>query len=273
MLDKFKAIWVSHSSISDFKKCPRAYYLRNIYKQNGRKISIASPYLSLGVAVHNCLENLAWIKKEDRLKESLINKFEKEFDKYKGKIGGFTSNEKFLEFKGRGVEMMKIITNSPGPIIRPAVRMLQDRNELPWLWLSEKDEIILCGKADWLEYDNGNISVYDFKTNASETEHDDSIQLPIYSLLVEKYKKSPLTRAFYWYIAQLPTPTEKTLPTKKESYNMVYNAAMKLAEARRANKLSCPYNGCRNCEPYERILKGEGEKLGVGEYKQELYYL
>lgn len=271
--NKFTAVWVSASSLGDFSKCPRAYYLRNMYKNgDNRKISIVSPYLSLGVAVHDCLEPLAWIPAKDRFKEDLIEKFNKRIQQFYGKKGGFTDEEHFNTFKQKGVEMLKNVIKNPGPISRPAVRMVQDKSELPWIWLSEEDEIILSGKTDWLEYDNGNLYVYDFKSGKS-VEKDDSLQLPIYSLIAEKYKKNPLTKAFYWYIAQLPVPTEKTLPAKKESYNMVYNAAMKLAEARRANKLTCPYNGCRNCEPYERILKGEGEKLGVGEYKQELYYL
>jgi len=33
--DKFAAIWISHSSISDFLKCPRSYFLKNIYKKQG----------------------------------------------------------------------------------------------------------------------------------------------------------------------------------------------------------------------------------------------
>ena len=43
--DKYKAIWVSHSSISDYLNCPRLYYLRNVYKdpQTGKKISIINP--------------------------------------------------------------------------------------------------------------------------------------------------------------------------------------------------------------------------------------
>src|ERR1035437_4279352 len=32
--DKFNAVWVSHSSIGDFLKCPRLYYLHNVYKND-----------------------------------------------------------------------------------------------------------------------------------------------------------------------------------------------------------------------------------------------
>ena len=65
--DKYSALWVSHSSIGDFIKCPRAYYLHNIYRtKDNRKINTVSPALSLGIAVHDTLENLANFKTEIR---------------------------------------------------------------------------------------------------------------------------------------------------------------------------------------------------------------
>ena len=56
--DSFTAVWVSHSSIGDYLKCPRAYYLKNIYKdpKNKKKIGIVNPALSLGSAVHEVVE-------------------------------------------------------------------------------------------------------------------------------------------------------------------------------------------------------------------------
>ena len=30
--DKYTATWVSHTSLSDYIKCPRAYFLKNVYK-------------------------------------------------------------------------------------------------------------------------------------------------------------------------------------------------------------------------------------------------
>lgn len=273
MPNKFKAIWCSHSSLGDFKKCPRGYYLKNVYKNNNnRKISIVSPYLTLGVAVHDCLEPLAWIQAKDRFNEDIIDKYNKIMDSMSGKRGGFKDREHFESFKEKGSSMLKNVIQNPGPISRPAVRMVQDKSELPWMWLSEEEEIILSGKTDWLEFKDGELYVYDFKTGKS-VESDDSLQLPIYSLLVNKYKKYPLTKAFYWYIAQSSDPVEKKLPNLKDAHNAVMKEATKLAQARKSNKMKCPHSGCRNCEPLERILLGEGEKLGVGGYGQELYYL
>ena len=71
MTGKYDAVWVSHSSMGDFLKCPRAYYLHNVYKNpdTGRKITIVSPALSLGSAVHKTLEALKlWPVKEKKTK-------------------------------------------------------------------------------------------------------------------------------------------------------------------------------------------------------------
>ena len=69
MTDKYKAVWVSYSSISDYLHCPRAYYLKNVCKtpDTNRKIEVTSPALSLGKAVHNTLEPLAKVSIDDRL--------------------------------------------------------------------------------------------------------------------------------------------------------------------------------------------------------------
>ena len=77
--DKYSAVWVSHSSMGDFLKCPRAYYLHNVYKdpKTKRKISLVNPYLSLGLAVHTTLEALKNIPVEERLKRDLLSDFEK----------------------------------------------------------------------------------------------------------------------------------------------------------------------------------------------------
>jgi len=91
MPDKFKATWVSHSSIGDFLECPRLYYLRNVYKdpKTGHKINIVSPHMSLGIAVHNVLEGLAEVKSEERVDIDLDKRFEEEWSKVTGKKGGF----------------------------------------------------------------------------------------------------------------------------------------------------------------------------------------
>jgi len=59
--DKYKATWVSHSSMGDFLKCPRLYYLRSIYKNpvTKNKMTIMEPALALGQVVHEVIEPLS----------------------------------------------------------------------------------------------------------------------------------------------------------------------------------------------------------------------
>src|SRR3989344_4665660 len=80
--DKYNAVWVSHSSISDFLKCPRAYFLRNMYKnERGRKINLVGPALSLGISVHDTLEGLLKYKAEERAQQPLQAQFEENWKK------------------------------------------------------------------------------------------------------------------------------------------------------------------------------------------------
>ncbi len=272
--NKFKAFWFSSSSLSDYKKCPKSYYFRNIYKtDDGKKISTVSPYLSLGVAVHDTLEDLAWIPSAERLSQSLVAKFDKLYSAYKGKKGGFKNDYEYEEFQENGREMIRKVEKDPRIIAKPAVRMTQDKSELPWTWLDEESDIVISGKVDWLEYTNGKINIIDFKTNKKDEEKSDSLQFHIYRLLVPKFKRYPINKAFYWYLAQDKPLVEKELPTEKESFNMLKEQCEIVKAARLASNFKCPYDGCWNCSPYERILRGEGEYIGIGGYGSHQYYL
>ena len=59
--DKYTALWVSHSSIADFLKCPRTYFLRHVYKdkRNGHKITVIKPALALGQTIHDVVDSLS----------------------------------------------------------------------------------------------------------------------------------------------------------------------------------------------------------------------
>ena len=101
--DKYGAVWVSHSSIGDFLKCPRAYYLHNVYKdpKTGRKINIVNPALSLGQAVHTTLEGLKKFSVAERVTRDLIVDFENVWSKFSGKQGGFKTDIEEVEAKAR----------------------------------------------------------------------------------------------------------------------------------------------------------------------------
>ncbi len=276
MPDKFTAVWVSHSSISDFLKCPRAYYLNNVYKDpaTGHKIQLMAPALALGGAVHEIVEALSKIPTVDRFKTPILEKFRTLWQrKYTGKQGGFSSPEQEQLYFQRGEEMLRRLIDHPGPLANKAVKI---QGDLPQYWLSEEENIILCGKIDWLEYlpDQDAVHIIDFKTSKTE-ENGESLQLPIYHLLVKNTQHRHVAKASYWYLELNDEPTAKELPDLEEAHEQVLAVAKKMKLARKLDHFKCPHGdeGCYACLPLERIIKGEAEKVGVSEFRQDIYIL
>jgi ATP-dependent helicase/DNAse subunit B len=271
--DTYSAVWVSHTSISDYLKCPRAYYLKNVYKdpQTNHKIQIMSPALALGQSVHEVLENLSTLPTQERLRESLITRFQQVWKKVSGKRGGFTNPETEEKYMRRGENMLRRVMEHPGPITRLAVKIKQD---LPSYWLSEVDNIRLCGKIDWLEYhpDEDSVSIVDFKTGKSE-EDAQSLQLPIYRLLVQNCQHRKVSHAYYWYLDLQDEMVEKELPDLEEAEELVLAAAKQVKLARQLEVFKCSKGGCMHCKPFEKILRGEAELVGVNDYNQDIYIL
>ncbi|CAN5306929.1 hypothetical protein BH10PAT1_BH10PAT1_4410 [soil metagenome] len=282
MADKFKAVWVSHSSIADFLKCPRLYYLRNVYKdpKTGHKITIMTPPLALGQSVHEVVEGLSQLPAEERFKYSLLTKFDESWKKVSGKIGGFTSAEQEEEYKERGRQMLKKIMDNPGPLMNKAVKIksVEGSANLPWYWLNEEDGLILSGKIDWVEYNekDDSINIIDFKTGKNE-EGEDSLQLPIYCLLAKNLQTRNVGKISYWYLDDRVANdlVEMKMPDLKESYEKVYEIAKRIKLGRQINHLKCPKGdaGCYACRDLERIFRGEGEKVGESEYRQDIYII
>lgn len=271
--DKYTAVWLSHSSISDFLRCPRAYYLKNVYKDpaTNHKIKLTNPSLSLGQAVHDVLENLYQLPTADRLKDNLLDKFANSWKKVTGEKGGFTDPNVEHKYRSRGEDMIRRVQNNPGPILNPAVKINMD---LPFFWLSEPDNIILCGKIDWLEYlaDTDSVHIIDFKTSKGE-EDPDSLQLPIYCLLVANCQKRQTTKASYWYLDRSDAPESKPLPDPVESQHRLLEIGKKIKLARSLEHFKCPTGGCSHCQPFEAILRGEAKLVGTDDYRADVYIL
>lgn len=272
-MDKFSAVWLSHSSTSTFKKCPRAYYLASIYRdpRNNHKINLINPSMALGSAVHEVLESLSTMATSERFKVSLIERFQNSWKKVNGKMGGFADEDTERLYKTRGEDMLRRVMAHPGPLVNKAVKIKQD---LPNYWLSEEDGLILCGKLDWLEYleKDDAVHIIDFKTGVGE-EPIDSLQLPIYYLLAHNCQTREVKKASYWYIGRDDMPTEKKLPDLNKSKELVLKLGKEIKLARSLERFKCPTGGCHHCEPYEKILRGEAEFVGVGDYNTDLYAL
>lgn len=273
--DKYKAVWVSHSSITDFLKCPRLYFLRNVYKDplTGRKFTIVTPPLALGQAVHEVVESLSSLPVEDRLTVSLRKRFDLAWEKVLGEKGGFKSHDEELEYKERGIKMLKGVEENPGPIIKKAIKIKADGG-LPYYWLSLDDNIILCGKIDWIEYleDVDSVHIIDFKTGKNE-EDGESLQLPIYLLLATNTQKRSVKKASYWYLDQGAGMSQKELPDKTHAFERVFDVAKRMKLARQIEHFKCQKDGCFACRPFERVLRGEGKKVAVSEYGQDIFVL
>lgn len=272
--DEYQAIWVSHSSIADFLACPRSYFLKNVYKdpQTNRKIQLITPALSLGSAIHQVVESLSSTPVSDRFKQPLTDKFNQIWSKYSGRPGGFTDVATEEKYKSRGLAMLDMIQRHPGPLSRLAVKIQMD---LPHYWLSEKDNIILCGKLDWLEYlkTNDSVHIIDFKTSQKE-EAQDSLQLPIYHLLALNCQSRKVFKASYWYLEKGPQLTAKKLPDPLVSSQKVLNIAKKIKLARQLNHFKCPQGsaGCRYCLPLESIITGQAEFVGVSDFRDNYLF-
>jgi len=287
MADKYTAVWVSHSSMGDFLKCPRLYYLHNMFKDpgTGRKMSIVSPHMSLGIAVHEVLEGLGNYPANERMKRDLRATFEEEWLKVTGIRGGFTGAEMEEEFKLRGKEMINTVIKDPRFLVNKRIKLPKEKMN-PNYYLSEDDNIILNGQVDWIEYlDDDTLHIIDFKTGKNE-EKDGSLQLPIYLLLCNALQKRKVTRASYWYL-ESDKIVEKELPDLEKARRDVYDVALRVKLARDKNEFSCinGEDGCMNCRPYENILKwkkmSEDERkndksitsVGIGGFNQDLFVI
>jgi ATP-dependent helicase/DNAse subunit B len=273
--DKYSATWVSHSSLSDFINCPRGYYLKNVYRdpKTKHKIQLMAPALALGQIVHEVLEALSVIPTTQRMSKSLIQTFNEAWPKVAGKKGGFSSTQQEDKYRQRGEKMLRRVMDNPGPLNNLAVKIKQD---LPYFWLSEEDEIILCGKIDWLEYfpDTDSVHIIDFKTSKS-AERESSLQLPIYHLLVDRCQKRKVDKASYWYLELEDDLTERELPDLFEAEQELLKLAKQVKLARKLERFKCPQGdaGCFHCKQFEKILRGEAEFVGLNTYKADVYVI
>ncbi len=272
--DKFSAVWVSHSSISDFLKCPRAYYIKYMWRnpKTGHKIQIMTPSMALGQSVHEVVESLSKIPVAQRFDESLLVKLDRAWKKVSGKLGGFRSESAEAKYKKRAENMLQKLIKNPGPLANLAVKI---KDDLPNYWLSKEDNIILCGRIDWLEYlpKTDSVHIIDFKTSKNAVDAG-SLQLPIYCLLVQNTQKRKVAKASYWYLEFSDMLEEKTLPDAEHAKEMVLKIAKQIKLARQLNRFKCPDgDGCRTCKPLEKIINNEAEYVGVNGFNQDTYIL
>ncbi len=275
MADSYSAAWLSHTSIVDFQKCSRAYFLKHIYRdpKTGRKIKLVSAPLTLGQVLHEVLEEISVLPKDERLALPLMARFDRIWEKFSGPRGGFDNRETENRYKQRGREMIARLTNSPGPLVNLAVKINLD---LPHFWLSEKDNLILCGKIDWLEYfpEENAVGIIDFKTGQG-SEEEDSLQLPIYRLIAEKCQERPVKKASFWYLDRQNYPQEIELPSRKQTLKKLLKIGKEIRLSYQLDRFACPKgeSGCFFCLPMEAVVRGQAKPVGEDDFGYSVYFL
>lgn len=274
MVDARAAVWLSYSALNAFDRCPKAYYYQYVYRdpQTRRRITIVSPALTLGTVIHEVIEAISQLPTKERLVVPLSDRFYQIWTKMAGIKGGFANEAEEATFKLRGEQMIDRLMVKPGPLVELAVKI---KAELPYYWLSEKDNLILCGKIDWLKYhpDKDGVTIIDFKTGKNE-EATNSLQLPIYALIVKSCQKRPILGAGYWYLGQDGKLIRVELPDLEEIQRQIIEKGKQIALARKLNRFACPQNGsCPACRPYEQILAKKATYVGLNERNQEVYTL
>lgn len=300
MSDKYKAIWLSHSSYNDFLNCKREYYLKNIYKdpKSRNKISLISPHTSLGSAVHLAIETLLNYPSHER--EEKLKYLEKEYERiwnenFVGKRGGFQNSEEEKEYYDKGLMMIENIKGNPNFLLNKIIKKesYYKGELLPNFFIDDEEEVLLCGVPDWVEYlDDDTLHVVDFKTGKNE-EKDDSTQLPIYVLLLENLQKRKVTKASYWYLLKDKNAKESTVAKAivdkkidreevEEIKNKIVAAGKEIKELKNETLKKdwkeifvCEKgeSGCIHCRDYEKILNNEAEYVGKDIYGKDGYIL
>lgn len=269
--DKYSALYVSYSSISDFQKCPRLYYLKNVYKnpQTGHRIQLMTPNLAVGQIVHEVLESLSILPKESRFKNPPWKRLDKLWQKITGKKGGFRNQKEEENYFRKAKEMIGKVFNHPGPLANLSVKI---KSDLPQYYLSEEENIILCGRIDWLEYlpEEKTVHIIDFKTG-SKKEKPGSLQLPIYQLVAEHCQKHSVAKVSYWYLQLEDAPSEIPLVDSQDKEKELLVLAKQISLARKLERFKCQYDGCKFCKPYEKILLEETEFVSVDERNKDIF--
>ncbi len=262
-----KILWISHSALSSFAKCPHLYYLEYEYRnpKTGNRIQIINPYFSLGLAVHETIEGLLDFPIEKRKKISLKERFHNIFDNYKGFKGGFISKKKEKNFYERGIKMVERVESSSF-LEKPST---SEGIGFPKIDLIGRN-IKLVGSIDWVEIlPSGGAHIIDFKTGNSK-ESNGSLQLPIYTILSKKNIKREVEKVSYWYLEHDNEPSEQEISDIDGHIEEIKKRALEIKKAIEEESYSCNYSGnCFACRDYEKIFRGDALMVSEDENRKK----
>lgn len=267
------AIYLSHTSLKDFLKCPRSYYLKDLYRdpKNNYKLQVASPYLSLGSVVHDTVKWFLDTQEKPNLGET-IQKFRNLWLKFRGKKGGFSSDEQEGDFGKRGLSMLENFYKNWQVLEKSAPEITFPKYNLV-------DNVVMIGNFDYVgEKTDGSLHVVDFKTGAND--EDDATQLYIYAILAEVNLGKPVSAAGFWYLDREDAPNDIVLDPLEPKLEWLIEKAIELKQAIEKSEWVCVKESfeegglCRDCRDYQAILDGKGEFMfSDHRYKKDIYYL
>ncbi len=271
-MDSRKNLWISHSAINNFNNCARLYYFASIYRnpKTGNRVQIVNPYLSLGSAVHEAIDEVIDLSPSKRINSSLVKHFGKIWKNYEGKKGGFFSKKQEDEFRKRGLKMIKKVEGSE----MLSKRSLKKEKDLPRMSLSEGVDLV--GSFDWIEVlPDESLHIIDFKTGKSQ-ESNKSLQLPIYQILAKNNYGKKVKKLSYWYLEKDYEPKVKQMKSIDDALIEIKHKAEEIKKSIEKSNFSCSsgYPRCFWCRKYESIVSGKAELIGTDEKMQkDLYYL
>lgn len=267
-------IWISHTSLNDFEKCRQLYYLRNLYRDkkygNNFRIQVASPYLSLGEAVHDAIDNFfTRYDLDNRTKDNLMYEFKRGWSLKPGRIGGFKDSSQESEFKARGEAMLERFLKNEKYSKSSPIRI-----DFPKLPLIGQDDAILVGNFDWLEETPEGLHILDFKTGKEEDET--SQQLPLYALLAEHNLQKPVKKVSYWYLDRDDEPTEVKLSDLQQTLSTVKEKSQIMQKAVQNKDFTCTADVgyCKLCHEYHKAINDQAEHVQTDfKRKREVFFI
>jgi hypothetical protein len=200
-------------------------------------------------------------------------RFDEVWKSHSGKRAGFFNMQTEEQDRERGKDMIRRVQNHHEPLMSKAIKLPA---ALPRMWLSEEENIVLCGKIDWIEYmeDTDSVHIIDFKTGRNE-EGQNSLQLPIYYLLASSVQHRRVSKMSYWYLDKSNDPVEQALPHPDKAKKMLYKHAKSIQLAIDLNLFKCPKGerGCMACQPYEMIIRGHAVNVGTDDRGSQVFAL
>ena len=266
------AVFVSPSSLGDLDKCPQLYYYRSVYKspKTGLKIQLTNPALALGSTIHDVIERFLSLEPSARTEEELSRLLDFVWENITGEKGGFADKAEEETYLSRAREMLRRFWANDHFHTCLGVKI----PAFPKVDLGP--DLILTGKLDWIEMgEDKYYHIIDFKTGKNK-EKEDSLQLPIYAIMVSQLFKTDKIRGKYWYLDSEGEMEDITLPDVASALETVTRKAETAKMVRRTNSYRCQSGeeSCWACRDMLAVARGEGRLVSVDmSRKHEIYIL